>query len=223
MATLLLLSTTDSRIPGVSPISPNGCKLPVRVAVLGCLCNSRGTEGDGECGHRASLNFILIVDTKAQEPVTGNGDDFVIRIGFELSVASVKPLRGALGALHDKSRRLGWLRRGDRADFRWCLGEVGRNLGDFYTQADLTRVGTTAAFGWSTTNALGLQKLSGEIDVRFLEADGIRVCDVVAHYVDRGFGSLQTGQSRCHGRLKTHGTLPCIVISVFCLWFCCVG
>ena len=56
--------------------------------------------------------------------------------------------------------------------------------------ADLTRIRSTRIAARCGANADGLQKLGREGRFRFLETDRLRVGDVVAHHVDRGFGRL---------------------------------
>ena len=91
---------------------------------------------------------------------------------------------------------------GDRA-----LGEIRRDLRDLHAEPLLRRVDAAVACGGRGADALGLQELVGEKHVGSLEADGVRVGQVVAYDVDLRVRGIQASQGRAHGGCQTHVSL----------------
>ncbi len=100
-----------------------------------------------------------------------------------------------------------------RADFNRPLVEVGRDTTDLHPQTDLPRVGAAQVAAGSGTDRLRLQKLRGEDDARLLEADGVRVGDIVAHHVDHGFRGLHAGERGGGSGKQAHKNRSCYLAS----------
>ena len=174
------------------------------------LGHRRGAQRNADRHELRRLNIVVVVDAVPQHEIAGRGGQLVLRIQFEHAVAGVILPSVPAGdneesvALDGHVRRIG-------TDLDRALIEIRGDGGDHRAHADLPGIGAAVVGGRRGTQTLRLQELRGERRRRGLEADGVRIGDIIAVHVDHRFGRRHPGQGRIHCRGQTHDSSPSMV------------
>ncbi len=175
-----------------------GSEAPLQHDVLRRLGHRGRAQRNRQRRQRRGVDVEIAVHAVAQQVIAAGVDQLIVGVHLELAVAGVELL--AAGTLHDEHPvALDGQIAGAGTGRDGALAEIRRDVGDHRAQADLGGIGAAVVGRGGGTEALRLRELRGKLRHRGLEADGVRVRQVVADHVDRRFGRVHAGQRRAEG------------------------
>ncbi len=143
----------------------------------------------------SSLDFEFVVDAEAHQAVSGGRHQLVGTIETEDSTARVQLLI-ARPLYDEQAIPLNCQIGGAGADLDGPLREIGGDGCYSDAEPSLSRVGSTIVRSRGSAQRERLQELGCKDDFRRLEADGLRVGEIVSQHVDLLLSRVEPSERR---------------------------